>query len=148
MINVAIMNKSLTPTRATKSETTAELPGGRLLVAQEVAAFLRIRLSTVYAWVHAGKIPSGRLNGVIRFRENEILAWVAAQFTAPTPVGAPPPRSRPTSRPRAPGRPAVLQAAQRVIRRMTPTPSSLPPPPPSVQPHPQGAPHERVPSTR
>ena len=36
---------------------------GEILLASEIARWLRIGISTVYQWAHAGTIPCMRLNG-------------------------------------------------------------------------------------
>jgi excisionase family DNA binding protein len=47
-----------------------------LWVASEVALYLRVALSTVYAWVEARKIPHLKVNGVIRFPQKELEEWL------------------------------------------------------------------------
>jgi excisionase family DNA binding protein len=52
----------------------------QLLTAREVAGLLGLSTSTVLDWWEAGKLPGFRLNGrVVRFRRDEILAWLEAQ---------------------------------------------------------------------
>jgi excisionase family DNA binding protein len=48
-----------------------------LLTIKELAAQLRIKTSTLYAWAAQGKIPCLRIHGLIRFRADEIEAWIA-----------------------------------------------------------------------
>lgn len=47
-----------------------------LLTIAEVAAYLSIKQKTIYAKVEAGNIPSYRIGGLIRFRLDEIDAWL------------------------------------------------------------------------
>ena len=45
---------------------------------------LAIKTSTLYAWVEQGKIPAVRVNRLIRFRPEEIAAWLAGCPTPPS----------------------------------------------------------------
>jgi excisionase family DNA binding protein len=47
-----------------------------ILTASEVAAWLRLAVSTVYAWAAKGTIPSIRLNGCLRFDREELARWI------------------------------------------------------------------------
>ena len=38
--------------------------------------YLQIKVSTLYAWSAQGKIPSIKIRGVVRFRKDEIDAWL------------------------------------------------------------------------
>ena len=57
----------------------------RLTVA-ELAIQLGRHQNTIRAWVHAGKIPSIRLNGRIEFDRVAIDRWIAANTFAPQDV--------------------------------------------------------------
>lgn len=48
----------------------------KLVNIKELASFLNIKESTVYAWVHNGTIPFYKLNGLLRFNMEEIMEWV------------------------------------------------------------------------
>jgi len=48
----------------------------RLLTVSEVAAYLSIKEKTVYAKAAAGEIPHYKINYLIRFRLDEIDAWL------------------------------------------------------------------------
>ena len=50
-----------------------------MLVAPEVAQWLRIGLSTTSEWAKTGKIPCIKLNGLLRFLRKDIEAWLTAQ---------------------------------------------------------------------
>src|SRR5690349_13895356 len=96
------------------SETHPEL-----LIATEVARWLRVRCSTVYAWAATGKLPSVRLNGAVRFVRADIQRWLndcsngaADSYPSSThPIVLP----KPTSVSRL----TIQQAGARVIRRFT-----------------------------
>ncbi len=47
-----------------------------LLEPRDVAAILKIKLSTVYKYSMSGKLPATKLNGVLRFREDQIQALI------------------------------------------------------------------------
>ncbi len=50
----------------------------KILNVKEVAEFLKVEISTVYAWAEQRKIPSYKMNGSLRFAEEDIKAWLAA----------------------------------------------------------------------
>ncbi len=47
-----------------------------LLTIKELADQLHIKSSTLYAWAAHGKIPCFKLNGLVRFRREDIERWV------------------------------------------------------------------------
>lgn len=49
----------------------------KLLTIKELSQILKVKESTLYAWVHRGKIPSFKLNGLLRFDQNEIEQWIS-----------------------------------------------------------------------
>ena len=54
-----------------------------LLTAREVAGLLGVSTETVLRWTRRGDLPAIRLlGGAIRFREDELDAWLVAQATA------------------------------------------------------------------
>lgn len=56
-----------------------------LLTVKEVAEWLQVKPSTLYAWVAQGKMPALKLQGVIRFRRADIDAWLEdCQIQRPT----------------------------------------------------------------
>jgi predicted DNA-binding transcriptional regulator AlpA len=60
------------------------LGGGRLLLAEDVAAKLGTTTRWVYAETRAGRIPHIRLGPrYVRYREPSIDAWLAAQERGP-----------------------------------------------------------------
>lgn len=48
----------------------------RILTADEVAAWLGVKASWVYAEARAGRIPTFRLGRYVRFREDAVANWV------------------------------------------------------------------------
>ena len=95
-----------------------------MLIASEVARWLRIRPSTVYAWAASGQLPSVKLNGAVRFIRADIERWITDRSSGPgdsrtsvlRPIG--PPKSASVSRQ------TIKQAGTRAITRVTGRPSS------------------------
>jgi excisionase family DNA binding protein len=55
---------------------------GRLLTAREVAGLLGLSAETVLRYVRRGDLPAVRMpGGALRFRPNDLDAWVAARST-------------------------------------------------------------------
>jgi excisionase family DNA binding protein len=48
----------------------------QLLDIKEVAAYLRVKESTVYTWAQEGSIPAFRLGRLWRFRRADLDAWL------------------------------------------------------------------------
>lgn len=49
----------------------------RLWTCDEVAAFLGVPVSTIYAWRYRSEGPPGyRVGRFVRFRRDEVLAWL------------------------------------------------------------------------
>jgi excisionase family DNA binding protein len=49
-----------------------------LLTVTELASLLHIKPSTLYAWASRGKIPSVKIHGLVRFRQDTIERWIAS----------------------------------------------------------------------
>ena len=49
-----------------------------LVTIKDLSAYLSVKESTLYSWVHNGSIPFHKLNGLIRFDLVEIQAWIQA----------------------------------------------------------------------
>ncbi len=47
-----------------------------LLTVKDMATRLQVKEKTIYAWASQGKIPSVKINGVIRFDDREIEQWL------------------------------------------------------------------------
>lgn len=43
---------------------------------EDVAAYLSVKKSTIYSWVSDKKIPYFRRGGLVRFRQDDIDAWM------------------------------------------------------------------------
>ena len=92
-----------------------------MLIAAEVARWLRIRPSTVYAWATAGLLPSVRLNSSVRFIRADIERWITDRSSGPgdsqaSVIGPPPSASV--------SRQTINQAGTRALKRVTGRPSS------------------------
>lgn len=46
------------------------------LTVKDVSQMLSIKANTLYCWALRGKIPSLRINGVVRFDKNKISDWL------------------------------------------------------------------------
>lgn len=56
-----------------ETKTSREIPV--FLTLREVAAFLKVKPRTVYAWVSDKRIPFQRKGGLLRFRLDQIVEW-------------------------------------------------------------------------
>jgi excisionase family DNA binding protein len=52
---------------------------GALLTVPELANWLRLKPSTIYAWAEAGRLPCVRLGGRLRFVRGDVLRWIDAR---------------------------------------------------------------------
>jgi excisionase family DNA binding protein len=48
-----------------------------ILTIEEVAAYLRLKPQTIYAWAQEGKIPAAKLGNQWRFKKSIIDRWFA-----------------------------------------------------------------------
>ena len=56
---------------------------GHLLTARQVAELLGVSAETVLRWTRRGELPAIKLpGGAIRFREDELGAWLAERATS------------------------------------------------------------------
>ncbi len=88
-----------------------------LLLAQEVARLLRLGLSTIYSWAGAGKIPHVRVNGVIRFRREDLEEWLRDHGRCPSNVPSPSNWRHPVTEPATVSPRAMRQSGEKVVRR-------------------------------
>lgn len=60
---------------------SARAAGGleRLLTTQELAGFLSLHVKTVERMARAGRLPSLRVAGRLRFKPSDIASWLAAR---------------------------------------------------------------------
>lgn len=56
------------------------------MTVQEVAVYLAVKPKTIYSWASERRIPTVKLNGLLRFRREEIEAWVKSFERPMTPV--------------------------------------------------------------
>jgi excisionase family DNA binding protein len=100
-----------------------EIPS-ELLTPAEMARWLRIRPSTVYAWAATRKIPSVRLNGTVRFVRTDIQRWLndCSICLADSHTSIPHPMVPPT--PTAVSYQTIKEAGVRAIRHVTGKPLS------------------------
>ena len=59
-----------------------------LLDVHDVARILKLKVSTVYKYTMTGKLPTVRINGNLRFREDDLQAFVEERSVAPISVRA------------------------------------------------------------
>lgn len=48
----------------------------KILTVKQVAELIQAKESTIYVWAEQRIIPSLKINGLVRFDEGEILAWI------------------------------------------------------------------------
>ena len=52
---------------------------GSLLTIDEAAKLLRVKRSTLYSWVHRRQIPFQKVGSLLRFRKDDLEAWLESQ---------------------------------------------------------------------
>lgn len=60
------------------------MPNEQLMNVRQVAEFLQLNQTTVYAWAQQGVLPGYKLGRNWRFRPSEIEAWLEEQRQAQT----------------------------------------------------------------
>ncbi len=48
----------------------------KLLTVKEVSEIIKVKPGTIYEWAVQGRIPSFKLNRLLRFSEDTILTWI------------------------------------------------------------------------
>ena len=48
----------------------------KLLTVKQVAEIVGAKASTIYQWAELGQIPCIKLNGLLRFSDDEIWLWI------------------------------------------------------------------------
>jgi len=91
----------------------------QLMIAAEVALWLRIRCSTIYAWSATGKIPSLRLNGTLRFVRTDIQRWLNDCSSCPADSHLSMPHLIIPPTPTAVSHQSIKEAGARAIRHVT-----------------------------
>lgn len=91
----------------------------QLMIAAEVALWLRMRCSTIYMWAATGKIPSVKMNGAIRFVRSDIEHWINDRSRMP--ADSPLSMTRPIVPPKpvSVSRLTIQRAGTRAIRQVT-----------------------------
>jgi len=90
-----------------------------LLIAAEVARWLRVGCSTVYLWAILGKIPCVKLNGAIRFVRSDIDRWIHDRTRIPADTAPVVTRPILSPNPTAVSRVMIRRAGARAIRHVT-----------------------------
>ena len=88
-----------------------------MLLAAEVAQWLRVRPNTIYAWAATGHIPSVRLNGTVRFIRTDIQRWIDDCSKGRTESHPSPTRPIVPLKPTSTSRETIQLAGARAIRR-------------------------------
>ncbi len=55
----------------------------KLITIKELSEYLKVKQVTLYSWACSGRIPSYKLNGVLRFDRDEIEEWVKSSKVEP-----------------------------------------------------------------
>ncbi len=50
-----------------------------LLTIQDLATTIKTKEKTIRQWVYQGKIPNLKINGLVRFRSDDIATWIDQQ---------------------------------------------------------------------
>lgn len=100
----------------TKTESEETVPD--FMTAAEVADWLRVGLSTVYAWTATDRIPYLKFNGVLRFQRDQLRGWMQHHTSDPSASAhlVPEHVSEACPRPLTPR--TMVEAAARVRRRL------------------------------
>lgn len=53
---------------------------------EELAAYLGIKISTLYAWVHSRRIPYYKVGRLVKFRKSEIDEWLEQRKVQERPI--------------------------------------------------------------
>jgi excisionase family DNA binding protein len=55
----------------------------KLLNMRQLSELLNVKPKTIYDWVHRNCIPYHKLQGLLRFKEKEILRWLESKKHTP-----------------------------------------------------------------
>lgn len=53
------------------------------LTVKEVAERIKAKPSTIYAWAEQRMIPCFKINGLLRFSEDEVIEWIKSHCIKP-----------------------------------------------------------------
>lgn len=59
------------------NQSATNTGGAELMTPQELAAYLDIRLNTVYTWTHQNMIPYVKVGRLLRFRRSDVNDWLS-----------------------------------------------------------------------
>ncbi|MEJ2315022.1 MAG: helix-turn-helix domain-containing protein [Nitrospirota bacterium] len=48
----------------------------KILTVKDIAKLLRASPSTIYSWAEQGLIPCLKVNGLLRFSEDDVISWL------------------------------------------------------------------------
>lgn len=65
----------------------------KLLTVKKVSEITSIKEKTLYDWANRGSIPCLKINGVLRFDQKEIEAWIKNSKYEPIKISFPKPKS-------------------------------------------------------
>lgn len=99
-------------------KTDGEDTAPDFLTAAEVAAWLRVGLSTVYSWTASGRIPSVRFNGIVRFQRSLLRGWIQQHTMCPASSHKNLPERINRTHPRQLTYHTLVEAAARVKKRL------------------------------
>ena len=71
--------KSPEPATTMVSGATVTLDPPCLMTVAEAAAFMRVRVKTLYGWSAARKVPSLRARGRVLFQRDKLLDWMRGE---------------------------------------------------------------------
>lgn len=54
----------------------------QLLTIDQIAEFLQVKRSTIYAWIHQQYIPYIKVGRLVRFRKDKIIEWLKNRESA------------------------------------------------------------------
>jgi excisionase family DNA binding protein len=103
------------------SKSDGENAAPDFMTVAEVAAWLRVARSTVYAWTLCGQIPSLRLNGIVRFQRNQLCEWMQQSTICPDASSHPVSERINMARPHQLTHRTMLEAATRAKKRLVST---------------------------
>jgi excisionase family DNA binding protein len=64
----------------------------QLLTVKELSAIIKVKEPTLYSWANKGLIPSLKLNGLLRFDQEEITDWISHSKWVPASLKNPKPK--------------------------------------------------------
>ena len=103
----------------TKSDGEDAAPD--FMTAAEVAAWIRIGVSTVYEWASTDRLPFLKFNGVLRFSRQQLTQWMQQHMRGPSLSSDPVPERAREAHPRSLTLRTMGDAADRVKRRLIPS---------------------------